>query len=227
MYRVFLLSVVLFFIGACNQSEDRMVINAEVKGLVKGKFYLQKIKDTLLINVDSAIVSGKDNFTLIDEVKSPEIYLLSMSNSEKVLQFFGEPTKIDIKASLKHFNTDFKVTGSKNQELLEEFNDNIRRFNNQQLDLIKVKFEAQKLKNDSILKTVEKQENNIEKRKLRYAINFAFSNADYEVAPYITLAELYNLNIKYLDTITNEMSPKIKKSKYGKKLIDYIEKIEE
>jgi hypothetical protein len=42
------------------------------------------------------------------------------------------------------------------------------------------------------------------------------------VSPYVTLAEIYDINLKYLDTIQKSMTPKISKSKYGKKLIDFI-----
>jgi hypothetical protein len=45
------------------------------------------------------------------------------------------------------------------------------------------------------------------------------------VAPYIALSEIYDINLKYLDTIQKSMSPKVAKSFYGKKLTDYVAKI--
>jgi hypothetical protein len=30
------------------------------------------------------------------------------------------------------------------------------------------------------------------------------NNKDYEVAPYVTLSEIYDINLKYLDTIQNQ-----------------------
>jgi hypothetical protein len=46
---------------------------------------------------------------------------------------------------------------------------------------------------------------------------------DYE-APYITLSEIYDINLKYLDTIQKSMTPKVAKSMYGKKLTNFVEK---
>jgi hypothetical protein len=59
------------------------------------------------------------------------------------------------------------------------------------------------------------------KRKYLYSTNFAVNHADNEVAPYVALAEIYDINLKYLDTIHKSMTPKVAKSLYGKKLTEY------
>jgi hypothetical protein len=69
---------------------------------------------------------------------------------------------------------------------------------------------------------METEQNDILKRKYLYTTNFAVNNGDYEVAPYVALAEIYDINLKFLDTIQKSMSPKVAKSLYGKKLNDYI-----
>jgi hypothetical protein len=60
--------------------------------------------------------------------------------------------------------------------------------------------------------------------KLKYlaALNFAKNNNDLEVAPYLMLAKVYDVNVNYLDTIYNSLTPKIKDSKYGKALKSLI-----
>ncbi len=69
-----------------------------------------------------------------------------------------------------------------------------------------------------------KQDSNI-KRKYLFATNFAINNRNYEVSPYIALSEIYDINIKYLDTIQKSMSPKVAQSLYGKKLTKYVAEI--
>ena len=69
---------------------------------------------------------------------------------------------------------------------------------------------------------IEEEQKAILKRKYLYTTNFAVNHADYEVAPYVALAEIYDINMKYLDTIQKSMTPKVSKSLYGKKLIDFI-----
>tara|TARA_R110002033_G_scaffold1173_5_gene11021 strand:- start:1167 stop:1322 length:156 start_codon:yes stop_codon:yes gene_type:complete len=45
------------------------------------------------------------------------------------------------------------------------------------------------------------------------------------VAPYLALTEIYNAQVKYLDTISNSLTPKVKDSKYGKELQSFIKTI--
>jgi hypothetical protein len=63
------------------------------------------------------------------------------------------------------------------------------------------------------------------KRKYLFATNFALNNRKFEVAPFIALSEIYDINIKYLDTIQKSMSPQVANSLYGKKLTQYIASI--
>jgi hypothetical protein len=60
------------------------------------------------------------------------------------------------------------------------------------------------------------------KRRYLYTANFALNNAKHEVGPYLALSEIYDANIKYLDTIRKSMSPKVAKSRYGKMLTEFV-----
>ena len=99
------------------------------------------------------------------------------------------------------------------------------KFNNKDLDLYKENFDAWK-DNDSVLaeKTIDER-NNLLKRKYLYTVNFAINNKDSEVSPYLAITEIYNANIKLLDTINNSLTPKVKASKYGKELQIFIDEI--
>ena len=91
--------------------------------------------------------------------------------------------------------------------------------------MIEKKFNALKNNNSKILDSLSAKQDNNTKRKYLFATNFAINNRDYEVAPYIALSEIYDINLKYLDTIQKSMSTKVAKSLYGKKLTDYVAKI--
>jgi hypothetical protein len=80
------------------------------------------------------------------------------------------------------------------------------------------------LKNNKIEEAarIEEEQKGILKRKYLYTTNFAVNHGDYEVAPYVALAEIYDINLKYMDTIQKSMTPKVAKSLYGKKLNDFI-----
>ena len=226
MKRVGLLVLGAVLLYACSEdNKNTMYVKASVKGLKKGTFYLQKQLDSSIVSVDSVSVNGSDHFVMSDEVQSPEMYYLTMGNSANKIAFFGEKDTVNILTQLDLFSVRAKVTGSVNQEKLDQFYDMRQKFNNQKLDLIKEELEAKKSGvEDSIVKVAEKMKN-WERRKYLYTTNFAINNGNYEVAPYVALTELVDANISLLDTINNSLSPEVKASKYGMQLDDFVREI--
>ena len=111
------------------------------------------------------------------------------------------------------------------QELLESYYENMARFNNQKLELIKNKIIAQKESDQELVKEIQLKIDNSLKRSYLYSFNFAINNKNSEVAPYLAVAEVYDANVKYLDTINSVLPENIANSKYGIILQDYIKKI--
>ena len=123
-----------------------------------------------------------------------------------------------IESSLGFYSSDVKITGSKNQALYDEYKKVANQFIDQNLDLVEAKFAAYQSKNNLELAKIEQKQDAILKRRYLYTTNYAVNNGAFEVAPYIALAEISDINIKYLDTIQKRMSAKVSKSIYGKKL---------
>ncbi|MDV7185713.1 DUF4369 domain-containing protein [Lutibacter sp. TH_r2] len=221
--------IVALLIISCGKSKTgNMTVNGTVKGLKKGTIYLQKMKDTAIVAVDSAFVEGESTFTLVDHVESPEMYYLQLNNSaDKIIPFFGEKGEITITTKLEKFEYAAEVKGSKNQEMYDEHKEMIMKFNSKQLDIIKDKFEAQKNDNDSLLNAIKYNEQQLLRRKFYYTVNYAVNHNNSEIAPYLALAELNYANVKLLDTINNSLTKKIKASKYGVALDEFILRIKE
>jgi hypothetical protein len=207
------------------------VVTGSVDGLKKGTLYLQKFVDTVLVTVDSISLNGKSEFTLTDNLSSPEIYFITLDKiSEENISFFAEKGEIQVNTKLSKFATSVTIAGSRNQELLEEHNSMTQKFNGQQLDFVKDRFEAQQKNDTALLSKIDVDELNLLKRKMLFTTNFAVNHGDAEVAPYLALTELYYANIKLLDTVNKSLTPDVKASKYGReleKLIQGIKKSEE
>jgi uncharacterized protein DUF4369 len=221
------LSLLFVLLGCSSPSEQEMLLTGEVKGLKKGSLFLQKLEDTLFISVDSMLVDGTPVFNFSDEIISPEMYYLTLtfqdsSNLVKRLPFFAEPGKINIQTTLKDYESKAVITGSRNQEKIDEYNSLMKRYNDQNLDLIEQGFTARMSGNDSLSNELQSQQRRLLKLKYLAALNFAKNNNDLEVAPYLMLAKVYDVNVNYLDTIYNSLTPKIKDSKYGKALESLI-----
>lgn len=228
MRKIALLLIVLITIAACSEKESNLSVTGEVKGLKKGKLYLQKIEDTILVNVDSMIVDGDAKFNLEAYIESPQImylYLEKVDNNQydDRINFFADKGQVNITTNLEKFETEAKIVGSANQEKLTEYRKMMSRFNDQNLELIKESFDAEKARDEEKLLEVDKKYDRLLKRKYLYTVNFAINNKDLEIAPYLALSEVFDANIKYLDTIYTSLSPEVKKSKYGRELKDYLE----
>ncbi|MHB0756163.1 DUF4369 domain-containing protein [Polaribacter sp. M15] len=219
------LSIILF---ACSsKKEGNMIVQGQIKGLKKGKLYLQKMVDTVLVSVDSVALLGKDTFKLTDDLESPVLYYLTFdgNTTDKRILFFGEKGTITINDKVDNFGINPEINGSKNQEILEKYNMMSKKFQNQRLEFIKKDFEAKKIKDQDLIEQLEKDYQKLVKRRVLYTTNFALNNADSEVAPYIGLTEMYDASLKLLDTVNNALTPRIKASDYGKRFQEYLDKI--
>ena len=199
-------------------------ISGNVKGLKKGTLYIQKVVDTTLVAIDTIQINGDSHFTSNLTIDSPEMYYLfldrGVSNSlDNNLPFFAEPGNITVETSLDYFLADAKVSGSKNHEKYDEYKQVMARYNDIKLTLLEEKFKAYKNKNTKALDSIQVLENDNTKREYLYTTNFALNHKDFEVAPFVTLSNIANVNLKYMDTIQKSMTPKVAKSLFGKKLI--------
>ncbi len=213
---------------SCGEKQHDLTVKGKIEGLKKGTIYLKKINDSLLINVDSLVINGSSEFELHSDLDSPEVFFLYLDKNSAEndrITFFADKGITEINTSLKNFVFDAKTNGSKQQKKLEEYRTIMSRLNGHNLDLIKENFEAQKAGDSAKLDTIQKRYDNIVKRKYLHTINFALNNKDSEVAPYLALTEIYNANIRLLDTINNSLTPKVKASKYGKELQRFVDDI--
>ncbi|NER12286.1 DUF4369 domain-containing protein [Leptobacterium flavescens] len=224
--------LMILAVVSCSKKENLMNVSGSIEGLKKGTIYLQRIVDTSLVTIDSTVVDGDSNFAFSTELESPEVFYLYLDKNDGTvfndrIIFFGEVGDIVITTSRERFENDVEVTGSETHVKLKEYKDMISRFNKRNLEYLQAGFEAQKdsnlLKIDSIQRLIDK---NVLSGYL-YTLNFALTNKDSYVAPYVALAEAFDARIKYLDTIYNSLSPEIADSKYGKALADHIKKIKE
>jgi len=238
MKKFILLGLITAFIVSCSNKEANFKLSGTIDGLKKGTLYLQKIEDTLVVDIDSIQINGDSNYLLEANIKEPQILFLYLDKvdgekNDDIIDFFAEKGEMTINTKLKNFTSSAKVIGSKNHEKLTEYRSMLKRFNNENLDLIKENFEAQRENDEEKIIAINKKYENTLKRKYLYTVNFAMNHKKYEIAPYIMLTEAFDANTKYLDTVYNSLEKNVRKSLYGKEMKDYIkerkklEKLEE
>ena len=228
MKNIFFLTFIAVLLISCSEdTTNTMFVTGKVKGLKKGTLYLQNVPDSTLVTIDSLEIDGDGNFSFKTELESPEIFYLYLNKKDNNeindrITFFGEAGNITINTSWNTFDTNAKIEGSATQKKLEEYRKTMSRFNKRSMELMQGVANSEvpidSLQLDSIQKLSDK---NIQRSYL-YALNFALNNKASYIAPYIALTEVYDANIKYLDSINNSLTPEVASSKYGKELKNFL-----
>ena len=221
MKKEFLIFNLLILTFSCSTNETKMIVSGNIDGLKKGTLYLQKQQDSIIVSIDSISVEGNSNFKLETEINEPDIYYLYLDKNDgdslnDIITFFGNNGKINIKTSLKNFDSSYEISGSKNTELLQEYFFIIRKFNLQNLDLLEIFYKAQIENNQAKIDSVNTQIENLIRRKYLYTLNFATNNSEFEISPYLAVSQIADANQEFLLKLYDTLPEKIKKSKYGK-----------
>ncbi len=226
MRNILLASIVVFGFSACDDPGNTR-IQGTIKGLDKGELRLEKIDDTLLVTLDSLRIYDSPDFSFSLDLEEPEVLYLSLKFDDSITEtrympFFAEPGNVEIKTSLEGFGYDQKITGSVNQGVWDEFKLLQGRYNDRQLELIQAELAAGQQNNSKEVQSVQGQRQKLLSARYLATVNFAKNHSDLPIAPYLMLAEIPDVNLKYQDTILKLLSPEIKNSKYGKALESFV-----
>ena len=219
--------LVILITSCTQQSPKNTTVKGSIKGFQKGTLYLQSVKDGGFTTLDSLEMISTTDFVLSCDLEEAELLFLSLSkdvDAERI-SFFADTGLTTINTSLKRFKYDAKIEGSEQQKLLESYYKNMERFKDQKLELIEAQLNAQKDGLSARADSLQIQMDKLVQRSYLYSINFAVNNKESEVAPFVAVSEIYDANVKYLDTINKVLPPKIANSKYGIILEDYIKTV--
>jgi len=230
--------LVILFIGSicfsCQEeiTKNTMTVTGNIKGLKKGMLYLQHIKDSSLVTLDSLEISGDGNFSMKTELNSPELFYLYLNKKDNNdlndrITFFGEPGNITINTAWNTFDLNAEIDGSASQKKWEEYKKTMTQFTKRNLELMRTATDTELALDSVQLDSIGKLSEKNVLRGYLFALNFALNNSDSYVAPYIAVNEVADANKIYLDSIANSMTVEVAESKYGIALKKYIEGLKE
>ncbi|RNC84944.1 MAG: DUF4369 domain-containing protein [Winogradskyella sp.] len=216
---LFIFIALTLIVSCSKEKENNFILKGSIKDLKKGVVYLQKDGDSSVIDLDSVVIKGQPEFLLSTTIEEPILLYLKLEKNdgqEHFIPFFADEGETQIKTTLKSFNTSAEINGAEQQKVLEGYLTLMDDFKNKNLDLIKANYEALKRKDSIASDSIVKQSERLLRLKYASTINFALNNNDSEVAPYLALYEIPDTSIKYLDSIYNNLTDRIKTSHYGK-----------
>ncbi|HUH25117.1 MAG TPA: DUF4369 domain-containing protein, partial [Flavobacterium sp.] len=208
--------VILAFVACDSKKVGNTHISGEIKGLKQGTLYIQQVKDSTLVTLDSIVLKGSSKFESSFDLEEPEVLYLGLNRGtsqsvDNLILFFAEPGNLTVNSSLENFSSGAVMEGSENQTLYTKYLKTRSSISNKQTELIRDHLLAQKnnqiQKADSLEKAIQRTAN----RYYLNAVNFALKNNTKEVSPYIALTDIATINPKYLDTIYGNLSPDVAK----------------
>ena len=208
-------------ICGCSSNNDIMTISGNVEGLMKGTLYLQAQRDSILVNLDSIYLKGDGDFKLSTDINEPDIFYLYLDKQDgdslnDIITFFGNRGDIQINTRLSTFDSSFEISGSKNSDLLNEYNSIIRKYNLQNLDLLEIYYNAQIDNNQTRIDSINSELENLIRKKYLYTLNFSITNSENEISPYIAVSQIPDANVELLRKLYDTLPKEIKDSKYGR-----------
>ena len=213
--------IIATLIISCSSNENNMNVSGNIDGLKKGTLYLQAETDSLVINLDSVNLRGGGNYELTTNIIEPDIYYLYLDKEDgdslnDIIPFFGNKGEIEINTRLSTFDSSYEISGSRNSDLLQEYNSIMRQYNSQNLDLLEIFYNSQIENNQKRIDSVNLELENLIRKKYLYTLNFSITNANNEISPYISVSQIPDANIDLLKMIYDTLPDNIKDSKYGK-----------
>ena len=73
--------VIIALIVACSKSDNKtgnVELTGNIEGLKQGKLFIQQLKDTNLVIIDSIMISGESNFETKFQIEEPQMLYLSL-----------------------------------------------------------------------------------------------------------------------------------------------------
>jgi hypothetical protein len=211
-----------------NSNSNNFSVSGTVDGIKVGKIYLQRLQDSILIDVDSALFDGNSNYTLMTDLDQTEIMYLHLDVKDGTelndrLLFFAEDTTMTINSSWDKFVKDAVISGSKNQDIYTVYKKNSDRLNKVYTDLAKRSMSlTDETRTVAISDSINTAYDKYLRKKVLYAINYAQLHKEKEVSPYILVSEASEANPILLDSVYQKMPKKIQTTVYGKQLSELI-----
>jgi hypothetical protein len=220
-------------LSSCNsdqEADNYVTLNGDIAGLKVGTVLLQKVQDSTLVTLDSVQLNGSSQFTLRALLEEPQLLYLHLDVKDGTkyddrVSIFAEDTVLTVSSSLKSFEQDMKVSGSKNNDILDEYKVNKKKLDEVYTELVKrsITMNQQENASQTDIEKLDADYDKYLKKSVLYALNYAERFKDKEVAPYIILTDAFDANPKLLEQVFNKMPKKIQSSRYGKQLSGLIE----
>lgn len=220
MYKIssLFLAILLGIIAvSCQQKEEtNFKLDVTITGLGDKTVYLQQRKDGDWVKLDSVdLVADKGVFK--GNIDLPEYYYLTVKDGQGFVPFFLDKGNVTISTNINNMR-DFEVSGSKTQDEYTAFMESLSKFDEQ----IATLGQSYQQADENGKKQIEEEYESLMNQKSQSMLDYAISNNESVVSPFIIMSNSYLFELDDLDNVTSNFSEKIANSEYVKYLTDRV-----
>ena len=234
------LAVVVLALVSCNKSTFNVKVELQNVENVNGKMiYLQKIADKKTIVIDSilmqdnivgdtAIVNKTGSATIlanftVEEANPATYYSVRVENMRYSIGFFSENNDVAITGDMKDINS-IVVTASAAQQLLNEYNAEVKKFYDQLTELGRKYEIAYQNEDEALMEQIVEDYNKVEEKQNSYISMFISKNNNNFVSSYILYNNHLNYELNELEDFVNNFNIS-QENEFTTLLNDYITKL--
>ena len=228
------LAVVVLALVSCNKSTFNVKVELQNVENVNGKMiYLQKIADKKTIVIDSILMQDNivgdtinntvlANFT-VEEANPATYYSVRVENMRYSIGFFSENNDVTITGDMKDINS-IVVTASAAQQLLNEYNAEVKKFYDQLTELGRKYEIAYQNEDEALMEQIVEDYNKVEEKQNSYISMFISKNNNNFVSSYILYNNHLNYELNELEDFVNNFNIS-QENEFTTLLNDYITKL--
>jgi len=176
MKKTIVILLAVYLLSGC-QTSQRFEIAGTIKNSNGELIYLDEIKTNDLETVDSTYIDKNGNFRFRGYMAIPKFFIIK-TNQDNYLTFLINPgEKISIEANMENLGFNYKLEGSKDSKIIQEYNTKLRENVNNLKELNKIFNDSINSPNiESIMMDLDKRSELIVKDQRDYTIRFIQQN---------------------------------------------------
>ena len=217
--KIKLLTLVIATLALVSCNKSTFNVNVELQNAEGKMVYLKKMLNKEFVTLDSAIMENNMVNFVVESGNPTTYYSVSIKDVRYPINFFSENQDMKIIGDVKD-NRNISVSGSNAQQLINEYNEEVKRFYNQFKELSQKYEIASQNNNEAEMEKIETEYNQVEKNQNNYISLFMTKNYKSFVAPYILFNNRYNYELKELEDYVNTF--KVEENEFSNKLNEYI-----
>lgn len=181
---------------------------------------LQKRDNGEWVKLDSVMLTdGKG--TLTGEIKSPELYYLTIKNFNVYIPLWLENSNITVTAGMTTLRNPV-IKGSKTQDAFNAFEDSTKNFRDTEMKLEQQYGAARTAKQEEKMKAAESQYDQTENQRINYMIGYVLRHNKSVVSPYLIMRNSFSLSLGQLDSVTSRFDSTLAQNEYVKSLRERV-----